>query len=83
LALAQAFSKGQLPARDMLGAQLRQYWRDYDGGLRVRATMSREIRRMLSVEVTADNLLNYQRGEPDNITIVPGRTLMTGVRVKF
>lgn len=83
LALAQAFSSGKLPARDMLGTELRQYWRDYDGGLRLRASMSREIRPMFSVEVSADNLLNYQRGEPDNITIVPGRTLMTGVRVKF
>jgi len=67
----------------MLGTELRQYWRDYDGGLRLRASMSREIRPMFSIEVSADNLLNYQRGEPDNITIVPGRTLMTGVRVKF
>ena len=83
LSLAQAFASGDHPARDMLGAQLRQYWREYNGGLRLRATMSREIRDMFSVEVTADNLLNYQRDEPDNITIVPGRTLMTGVRVKF
>jgi hypothetical protein len=38
---------------------------------------------MFSVELSADNLLNYQRGEPDNITVVPGRTIMSGVRVKF
>src|SRR5204863_139604 len=33
--------------------------------------------------LSADNLLNYQRGEPDNITVVPGRTILSGVRVKF
>jgi outer membrane receptor protein involved in Fe transport len=33
--------------------------------------------------VSGDNLLNYQRNEPDNATVLPGRTLMTGLRVKF
>jgi len=27
--------------------------------------------------------LNFQRGEPDNVTIVPGRTITTGVRLSF
>ena len=34
-------------------------------------------------EVSGDNLLNYQQNEPDNMTVLPGRTIMTGVRVKF
>jgi hypothetical protein len=38
---------------------------------------------MFTFEVTGDNLLNYQRNEPDNMTVTPGRTLMTGVRLKF
>jgi iron complex outermembrane receptor protein len=67
----------------MIGPDLRAYWRQYTGGLRLRAGMSRDIRRDFSVELSAENLLNYQRGEPDNITIVPGRTIMTGVRIKF
>jgi outer membrane cobalamin receptor len=83
LALSNAFASGDHPARELLGAQLRQYWRRYDGGLRVRAAVSRDIRDKFAVELRADNLLNYQRDEPDNITIVPGRTIMTGVRVKF
>jgi hypothetical protein len=33
--------------------------------------------------VSGDNLLGYQRNEPDNLTITPGRTVMTGVKVKF
>ena len=83
LAMTQQFTTGSHPAHELLGAQLRQYWRRYDGGLRLRASASRDIRDMLSIEISADNLLNYQRGEPDNITVVPGRTIMSGVRVKF
>jgi outer membrane cobalamin receptor len=83
LALTQQFTTGSHPSHELLGAQLRQYWRRYNGGLRVRASFSREIRDMLSLELSGDNLLNFQRGEPDNITVVPGRTIMSGVRVKF
>ncbi|HMA22516.1 MAG TPA: TonB-dependent receptor plug domain-containing protein [Gemmatimonadaceae bacterium] len=83
LAMTRQFSSGAHPAHELLGAQLREYWRRYDGGLRLRASASREIRDMLSIELSADNLLNYQRGEPDNITVVPGRTIMSGVRVRF
>jgi hypothetical protein len=49
----------------------------------VRASASREIRNMFSIEVRGENLLNHQRDEPDNITVVPGRTILTGIRVKF
>jgi len=83
LALTQQFTIGSHPPHELLGSQLRQYWRRYNGGLRLRASASRDIRDMFSLEVSADNLLNYQRGEPDNITVVPGRTIMSGVRVKF
>jgi outer membrane cobalamin receptor len=83
LALSNAFIAGNRSAHDLLGAQLRQYWRRYDGGLRVRASASRDIGNMFSIEVRGENLLNHQRDEPDNITVVPGRTILTGVRVKF
>lgn len=83
LALAQAWTAENRPARYLVGPLLRDYWRRYDGGLRLRASASRDVRPDLSLEISADNLLNYQRGEPDNITIVPGRTIMTGVRIKF
>ena len=83
LALTEQFANASRPLHQLLGPQLRQYWRLYDGGLRLRASASREIREMLSLEVSAENLLNYQRGEPDNLTIVPGRTIMSGVRIKF
>jgi iron complex outermembrane recepter protein len=83
LAMTQQFSTGNHPAHELLGSQLRPYWRRYNGGLRVRASLSRDIRDMLSLELSGDNLLNFQRGEPDNITVVPGRTIMSGMRVKF
>jgi iron complex outermembrane receptor protein len=83
LGLATAYLSGTRTAHDLLGQQLRQYWRRYNGGLHVRATASRDVRNMFTFEVTGDNLLNYQRNEPDNMTVTPGRTLMTGVRLRF
>ncbi len=83
IALGQAYMSGEHPARDLLGQQLRQYWRRYTGGTRLRTSASRDIRDGLAFEISADNLLNYQVNEPDNITVVPGRTVMTGVRLKF
>jgi iron complex outermembrane receptor protein len=83
LALARAFLNEEHPVRDLYGAQLRQYWRRYNGGVRLRATASRELAGRFSFELSGDNLLDYQRDEPDNITILPGRTLMTGLRLRF
>ena len=83
VALAQTWMSGSSPVHDMVGADLRNYWRRYTGGLHLRASVSHDLRRDFAIELSGDNLLNYQRGEPDNITIVPGRTIMTGVRIKF
>ncbi len=83
IALSQAFMSGKHPAHELLGAQLRQYWRRYDGGLRLHFAASRDVRDRFAIDVRGDNLLNYQRDEPDNITVVPGRTIMTGLRIKF
>ena len=83
LKLANDWLSDSRPTRDLLGPNLRQYWRRYNGGFRLRASLSRDLRRDLSFELTGDNLLNYQRGEPDDITIVPGRTILTGLRLKF
>ncbi|MGH7711842.1 MAG: TonB-dependent receptor domain-containing protein [Gemmatimonadaceae bacterium] len=69
--------------RDFVGAILRSYWREYDGVTRLHATLQRHLTRGLSLVFTGDNLLGYQEGEPDNITVLPGRTVTAGVRVKF
>jgi len=83
LALTKEALDGTHSARDLMGLRLRQYWRTYNGGLRLRASASRDLRDTFSIQLSAENLLNYQRDEPDNITVVPGRTIMTGLRVKF
>lgn len=82
LALAQAWAGGVNP-RQLTGAQLRTYWRDYPGVTRLGASFSRDLTRGFSLVLTGDNLLNRQRGEPDDITIVPGRTVAAGLRAAF
>ena len=83
LSLATAYLSGDRMAHDVTGAQLRQYWRRYNGALHLRATASRDIRDLFTFEINGENLLGYQRNEPDNLTILPGRTIMTGVKLKF
>jgi outer membrane cobalamin receptor len=83
VALARTWLSGTESVHQMVGPELRNYWRQYTGGLHLRASVSHDIRRDFSVELSGDNLLNYQLGEPDNITIIPGRTIMSGVRIKF
>ena len=83
LALSQMFLSGTHPVNEMSGERLRAYWRDYTGSLRVRATASRDVFDRFAVEVSGENLLGHQLNEPDNLTVLPGRTVMTGVRVKF
>jgi len=83
VAVAQALTSGGLAPSELVGDQLRSYWRDYGGVTRLRANFSRDLFRGLSFMVTGDNLLGQQRGEPDNATIVPGRTVTAGLKAKF
>jgi iron complex outermembrane recepter protein len=71
------------PPDQPIGDWLRGFWRSYSGVTRLRAAFSRELTPSLTAIVTGDNLLDYQRGEPDNVTIVPGRTLSLGIRAGF
>jgi iron complex outermembrane recepter protein len=82
-ALAFAVVNGENPPPDQMGAWLRSYWKNYDGVTRLRATASRDLRRGLAVVLTGENLLNRQQGEPDNVTILPGRTITAGFRADF
>jgi iron complex outermembrane receptor protein len=83
VAVAQALTSGGLAPGELVGDRLRSYWRDYGGVTRLRANFSRDLFRGLSFMVTGDNLLGQQRGEPDNATIVPGRTVTAGLKAKF
>ena len=83
LALADAVESRDRPRRDLVGEQLRSFWRLYPGVNRLRANLSYDLRRALSLVATADNLLDRQFGEPDNVTVLPGRTIAGGLRARF
>jgi outer membrane receptor protein involved in Fe transport len=80
VALAGAFSNSTQPDSQLVGPELRNYWLRYSGATRLRASLGRNLFRGISVTLSGDNLLNRQHGEPDNITVIPGRTLSVGLR---
>jgi iron complex outermembrane receptor protein len=79
LALAAA-SATQAP---IVSTQLRDYWRVYPGVTRLDASVSRVLFRGIGAVFTGRNLFDLQRGEPDNLTVLPGRTLSAGLQAKF
>ena len=83
LAIAQALLDGRHQQREFLGAQLRSFWRHYDGASHVRASLSRQLFPGVSMLLGVENLLNVQTGEPDDLTIVPGRTVSFGFKARF
>ena len=80
IALAGAFSNSAQADAELVGQELRNYWLKYSGVTRLRASLGRSLYRGLSATVSGENLLNRQHGEPDNATVVPGRTLSFGLR---
>lgn len=85
LSLAQASAAGWSAQNGHRpeGSELRTYWMNYDGATRLRATVTRDLFRNLSLRLSGENLLGIQRGEPDNVTIVPGRTIRAGFTTRF
>jgi Outer membrane receptor proteins, mostly Fe transport len=83
IALASAFSNTAKPLDDFVGPNLREYWKSYSGVTRVGARAGVFIGRGMTFSIDGENLLNEQRGEPDNITILPGRTISAGLRLSF
>jgi outer membrane receptor protein involved in Fe transport len=83
LAIAQCWVANCPDKDDLTGATLRNYWDQYEGNTRWRAAAAYDLRSGLTLMLTGENLLNRQRGEPDSITIVPGRTLTAGLRAQF
>ena len=83
LAIAAELIAAEGDATTLTGDQLRRFWVSYPGANRLRASFALPPWRGLVFTVTGDNLLNYQRGEPDTITIVPGRTITAGVKARF
>jgi iron complex outermembrane receptor protein len=83
LSLLSAFGGETAKPEQFVGSELRSYWRQYDGVTRVGGRATFSIAHGMSFTLDGDNLLDEQRGEPDNITVLPGRTLSAGLRVKF
>ncbi len=83
LTLVQGLGGTNKPARDFLGSMLRNYWITYGGVTHLGATFTRRLWGPVGVTVTGANLLDRQRGEPDNVTVLPGRTISVGVRAGF
>lgn len=83
LAIATELITTEGDATDLTGENLRAFWTNYRGATRLRASLSLPVWRETLITLTGENLLNHQRGEPDSITIVPGRTIMLGVRARF
>ncbi len=63
-----------------VGSQLRRFWLNYSGVTRVNASATYRLASQWSVLLGGDNLLNVQRGAPDNATVMVGRTLTFGIR---
>ncbi|HEV7589370.1 MAG TPA: TonB-dependent receptor plug domain-containing protein [Longimicrobium sp.] len=82
LALASAFAD-TTGTRRVDGPALRRFWRAYDGATDLRATVSRQLRPGIWLVAKGENLLGTQTGEPDNLTIRAGRSLMLGARADF
>ncbi|MES3036242.1 MAG: TonB-dependent receptor plug domain-containing protein [Gemmatimonadota bacterium] len=83
LALAGTYLRGGAWSRGLSGAALRPYWTQYGEVTRLRASVAHDLTRGLSLRLVGDNLLDRQRGEPDNVTIVPGRSLSFGIAARF
>jgi len=83
IALASAFSNNTRPLTDFVGQKLRTYWKNYDGVTRIGARAGVLLGRGMTFTVDGQNLLDEQRGEPDNITVLPGRTVSAGLRLSF
>jgi iron complex outermembrane receptor protein len=68
---------------EVIGGQLRDYWQQYNGSTHLRATFARNLTRRFTLLLSGDNLLDKQTGEPDNLTVVPGRTVSFSVKAAF
>lgn len=81
--IASALEGGEEGARALGGAQMRGFWARPAAVTRWRAGGTVRLAGALLLQVNGENLLNVQRGVPDDGTVIPGRTLTLGVRTQF
>jgi iron complex outermembrane receptor protein len=80
IALADAFSSSAQADAQLVGSELRNYWLRYTGVTRLRASIGKSLFHGFSFTVSGENLLNRQHGEPDNLAVVPGRSISFGLK---
>jgi outer membrane receptor protein involved in Fe transport len=83
LAIAQRLQDGMANEDTVTGVSLRQFWVRYPGATRLRGTVQLDLPRGMGLTLTGENLGGEQRGEPDSMTILPGRTITATVRASF
>jgi iron complex outermembrane receptor protein len=83
IALLTAFAATDHDPRDFVGQNLRQYWMKYSGVTRLGGRAGFNFAKGMSLTLDGENLLNEQRGEPDNITVLPGRIISAGLGLRF
>ena len=83
IALAQAYASSSRQTRELVGAQLRTFWRTYPGVTHLHGSAARDLTPAIAAVLSGDNLLDRQSGEPDNATVLPGRTVTFGIRARF
>ncbi|MBU6366935.1 MAG: TonB-dependent receptor [Gemmatimonadetes bacterium] len=83
IAVALERGEGDEGARAMAGGQLRGFWARPPSVTRWRAGATVRLAGALHLQLNGENLLNIQRGLPDDGTVVAGRTLTLGVRTQF
>jgi iron complex outermembrane receptor protein len=83
VALATAIAADSTGRLTPVGPALRAYWRQYPGTTRLSLRTAYALRLHTWVSLSGENLLNRQLGEPDNVTVVPGRTINLGLRTAF
>ncbi len=67
----------------IVGSELRSFWKSYEGVTRLGGRAGVGLMRGMTLTLDGENLLDQQRNEPDNITILPGRTLSAGLSIAF
>ena len=83
VALASTIATDPTGRLTPVGPALRAYWRTYESATHVTAGASFQLGERASLMLTGANLLNQQTGQPDNATVVPGRTVKLGLRNTF
>lgn len=81
--IAEALERADDVARPLAGAQLRGFWARPAAVTRLRGGVTVRLFGDLVLQANGENLLNVQRGVPDDGTVFAGRTLTLGLRTRF